>query len=108
MVASRWEILELLRRFDKLTTSEIASSLNIWADDVSRPIRQLESWGLVRRTGVIRRGRRGQKTIEWELTGAAKNRLKKGNYRTFYDIPACKESEKKRIENFGRGYKRFY
>jgi len=107
-MVSIWSIQEALRRFGRLTTSELATMLGVWTDDLSKPLRCLEAQGKVRRTGIKRMGKRKKMSIEWELTQKNLRSLKKQGCRTFYDLPVAKEQEKKNIKMWGRPFKRFY
>jgi DNA-binding MarR family transcriptional regulator len=107
-IPSIWEVLECLRRFDRLTTSEIASILGVWTDDLSKTMRKLEAYGYIRRTGNLRMGKRKKKSIEWELTQAAKNKLKRAGVRSFYELPRAQADNEWRMKNYGRSWKRFY
>jgi len=108
-MASNWEILESLRRYDKLTASEITTVIGAKStNEIQQQLRLLEAQNSIRRTGVEREGKRKRKSIEWELTERSKNILKKSNCREFYDLKPAQEQEKKLEEKKGRGFKRFY
>lgn len=107
-VPSIWEVFEVLRVFGRLSTSEIVDSLGAKsATDISKLMRHLEVQNKIRRVGV-KLGKRKTKTIVWEITESPLRTLKKYGYKSFYDLPAAKESEMKRFEKWGKGFKRFF
>jgi DNA-binding HxlR family transcriptional regulator len=108
-MVSNWEILESLRRYDKLTTSEMATILGATStNDLQQQLRLLEAKNLIARTGILREGKRKRKSVEWKLTEACKNMLKKHNCREFYELEPAKKQEEKLIKKRGKGFKRFY
>ena len=107
-MTSGWEILESLRRYDKLTTSEMATVLEAKStNELQRTLRILEARYLIRRTGILRKGKKN-KSVEWELTEGSKNMLKKHGCREFYELKPAKEQEEKLKKKRGKGFKRFY
>ncbi len=103
---SRWEIMEVLRRFGPMSTSEIADALGVWTDDISRALRTLEGIGKIKRVGK-KPGKRKKMSIVWQLSDYVLYWLERNGFSSFYDIPYVQRKEEEYFQRFGRRFKRW-
>jgi len=100
-MVSKYEVLEAIWKYKKLSTKKIAILLGCRTTQITRTLKKLEGEGRIKRAGV-EMGGRGKPTIVWALADWLERKMIREGYKSFYDLPIAKEIEMKRGKPFVR------